>query len=588
MSLISLMSCVVIALVVWLVLVFLSVTEGIEKGWLSRLTTLNAPIRITPTQHYLNSYYHLVDGIAYQSGYTLKSVGEKWHSEVTDPYDPEIDSTPPPYFPTPLTGGNGQLKDLVKCAAEGIHQVQQSFPISAQDFETTGALIRLKMHRPELGLPIDESQSYLTQVTHITSLSDTNRKVSDLFTEIEPYEINHLFHLANLDIQDTLRDEADQWSLVNPETFQKTLKPLIEHTTITEVKPYGEKPLSVTLDTKSFKTAQTLSDILFRAGDRVLPWIDLEITKASAKREFETLPKSLPPWAILVNGQIVLPTDNSVILPKSYQDAGVEVGDTGYLSFGAFTPSSVKEQRVAVDVAGFYDPGAMSIGAKSALAPPQLVRNIALSNHSFSFSPTNSQGFHVYFDDLSQTKGIAAALKERFEALGIAPFFAITPFTEYGFAKDLMQQFQSDRTLFTLVGGIILVVACTNIISLLVLLVNDKRREIAILQAMGASRKSIGAIFALSGVIMGIMGSLVGVLLALLTLHNIDAVAHLLSAIQGHEAFNSAFYGTSLPNRLAPSAVWFILISTPLLSLVAGLVPAVKACRLRPTEALKS
>jgi lipoprotein-releasing system permease protein len=132
-----------------------------------------------------------------------------------------------------------------------------------------------------------------------------------------------------------------------------------------------------------------------------------------------------------------------------------------------------------------------------------------------------------------------------------------------------------------------LIVACCNIISLLVLLVNDKKQEIGILQAMGASPKSIATIFGLCGITVGILSSLIGTTAALFTMHNIDAVAHFLSAVQGHEVFNAAFYGKSLPRELSHNAVLFILVTTPIISLCAGLVPAIKACRLRPSVILR-
>ena len=86
----------------------------------------------------------------------------------------------------------------------------------------------------------------------------------------------------------------------------------------------------------------------------------------------------------------------------------------------------------------------------------------------------------------------------------------------------MLQQFQSDKYLFTLVGIIILLVACCNIISLLALLVNDKKKEIGILQAMGASKKSIALIFGTCGVAMGIVSSLIGTMRAIATLHYLD------------------------------------------------------------------
>ena len=64
------------------------------------------------------------------------------------------------------------------------------------------------------------------------------------------------------------------------------------------------------------------------------------------------------------------------------------------------------------------------------------------------------------------------------EELGIEKYWKVETYQEYEFAKDLMQQFQSDKYLFTMIGILILLVACTNIISLLVLLVSDKKKEI--------------------------------------------------------------------------------------------------------------
>src|ERR1700742_1658290 len=76
-SLIALLSIAVISLVVWLVLDFLSITEGIERGWLQKLTTLNAPLRITPTPHYFSSYYYQIDALSLNAHYSFKNIAEK-------------------------------------------------------------------------------------------------------------------------------------------------------------------------------------------------------------------------------------------------------------------------------------------------------------------------------------------------------------------------------------------------------------------------------------------------------------------------------------------------------------------------------
>ena len=86
----------------------------------------------------------------------------------------------------------------------------------------------------------------------------------------------------------------------------------------------------------------------------------------------------------------------------------------------------------------------------------------------------------------------------------------------------------------------------------------------------------------------GILSSIIGATAALFTLHHIDSIVRLLSYFQGHDAFNATFFGQSLSSELSNNAVTFILIATPLISLLAGLVPAIKACRLRPSEILRS
>jgi lipoprotein-releasing system permease protein len=87
---------------------------------------------------------------------------------------------------------------------------------------------------------------------------------------------------------------------------------------------------------------------------------------------------------------------------------------------------------------------------------------------------------------------------------------------------------------------------------------------------------------------LGLIGSAIGVVGAFLTMHHIDSVVTLLSFLQGHNAFHENFYGQSLPTTLSSQAVLFIIISTPILSVLAGLIPAIKACKLRPALTLRS
>ncbi|MEX0961540.1 MAG: FtsX-like permease family protein [Simkaniaceae bacterium] len=655
------MSVVVISLVVWLVLIFLSVTEGIEQGWMKKLTSLNAPIRISPTREYFHSYYHQIDTCSYASGYASKSLGEKLRSKLTNPFDQEFDSELPSYLPKPILNPDGSDKDLIK----ELFKTLDDLHVTAQDYEITGALLRLKMIRPELGSPLEEKQRYLTQVSYLSTFPSNSHKIQNLIEPPSLTDINHLFALTETSFATLTEEGASPTTRTNKEIFQKRLMRLIpyvelkrvtpshdrwrfakellscnhlltvqahksfSHILITEKKQsdnyltgslyikggqlyFNQKPLSIntplflgadvefeaSIVKESIEDAERLSDIKLHIKgllqnqwiEGVIPWRDVEITDANVKTKFETALEIPPFWAYRIQNEEkgALPDNQSVILPRSFRDSGVLVGDRGYFSFGAMSSASIQEMRQPFIVAGFYDPGVMSIGAKYALASPGLVHDIAQSNHSFSFPPESAMGIQVWFDQLGQTKEMAERLSMLLKERGLLPFFKITPFYEYDFARDLLQQFQSDRYLFTLIGAIILFVACTNIVSLLILLVNDKKVEIGILRAMGASSKSIASIFALSGVFMGVIGSLLGIFFAFITLKNIDSVVSLLSFLQGHDAFNAAFYDRSLPNQISKSALTFILISTPVLSLIAGAVPAIKAARLSPAESLRS
>ncbi|MES2344716.1 MAG: FtsX-like permease family protein [Chlamydiota bacterium] len=620
-SLISLMSVGVISLVVWLLLLFLSITEGIEKGWLEKLTALNAPVRINPTPAYFNSYYYQIDSVSETSSFLYKSIGEKAEALISDPYSMDSDMEIPAYWPVIDKDSDGSIKDPVKKA----YQILKNKGLIYQDYEISGALMRLELIRSKSQLITthgDLTQSNLTQASYVASFAENSPYVQSLISKPDAKDLNNLFYLANLhtlsldsllkqvDIK-SVKTSSNYWRFppeLLPEKKQFFVEPYLSQGKLSHFifnKKKGE-PLvrlgntlifrgeSYPLSTIFFTTEemyftvknvdgaskQNLRDVCFDVEGSLqgemfsgkIAWDGLEIADATIHHLEKIAPAS----------------SSGVFLAKSYQENGVRIGDRGYLSYTAPTASSIQEQRLPIYVAGFYDPGIMAVGNKCILAPGPIVHAINISNHSAHLNPSEANGIHVWFPNLNDAKKIKKEIITAFKESGIDNYWKVSTFHEYDFARDLMQQFQSDRYLFTLIGIIILTVACCNIISLLVLLVNDKKKEIGILQSMGASTKSIAAIFGLCGITMGILSSLIGIGAAFLTLHHIDIVVSLLSILQGHDAFNAAFYGKSLPSSLSHNALIFILIATPIISLLAGLVPAIKACRLRPSAILRS
>lgn len=459
-SIISLISIIVIALVVWLVVVFFSVTHGLEKTWIQKLVAVTAPIRLIPSPDYYRSYYYLVDGISEKSDFSLKNIAEKKASPYTDPYNLESDEELPAHWPLPDRQSNGLLKDLVKEAFSSIEHLQNSKGISAYDYEIAYAELSLQKQQTNIHQPV-------------------------FISTLEPS---------------------------NPALYQSLLA-----------------------------TREDLSKINSNEG---------------------------------------------VLLPKLFRDMGVQLGDKGWLSYSAATASAVQEHRLPILVEGFYDPGILPMGGKFILAPRLITSTIRATQTAQEEYPTN--GIGIAFDDLSQTDQIKQQLQDILKQKGIDGYWKVESFRDFAGTKDLLQQLQSERTLFSLIASIIIIVACSNIVSLLVILVNDKKEEIGILRAMGASVWSIAFIFGFCGTVMGTLGSLAGIGLALLTLSNLQPIINIISAFQGHELFNPLFYGDRLPTQLSNEALLFVLTVTAVISMIAGLIPAIKACLMQPSQLLRT
>ena len=135
---------------------------------------------------------------------------------------------------------------------------------------------------------------------------------------------------------------------------------------------------------------------------------------------------------------------------------------------------------------------------------------------------------------------------------------------------------------------LIMLVAALNIISGLIMLVQDKARAIAVLRTMGATRGAIMRIFLITGATIGFVGTAVGLALGLLVAHNVEPIRKGLSWITGENLFPSEFYFLSqLPSRVEPRDVVAVVVMALVLSLAATIYPSWRAARLDPVEALR-
>lgn len=180
--------------------------------------------------------------------------------------------------------------------------------------------------------------------------------------------------------------------------------------------------------------------------------------------------------------------------------------------------------------------------------------------------------------------GIQVKVKDVFLAQNIAHRIEATLGTAY-LARDWMQlnrnlfsALKLEKTMMFLLLVLITLVASFNIVGTLTMIVNEKQREIAILKAMGATPRAIMRIFMLNGVVIGLVGTGIGIPLGYTFLY----------LIQNYWTFDaSVYYISKIPVHILPLDVILVGASAILISFAATLYPSWQAAKLDPVSALR-
>lgn len=154
--------------------------------------------------------------------------------------------------------------------------------------------------------------------------------------------------------------------------------------------------------------------------------------------------------------------------------------------------------------------------------------------------------------------------------------------------KSFLNALAVERNVMFLILTLIIIVAAFNIISSMIMMVQDKAHDIAIMRTMGASRRSILKIFVLAGAAIGIIGTFFGALLGISFALNIEEIRQFIEGLSGTELFAAEIYFLSkLPAEVEWSEVIGVIGMSLCLSILATLYPAWKAARMDPVEALR-
>lgn len=198
------------------------------------------------------------------------------------------------------------------------------------------------------------------------------------------------------------------------------------------------------------------------------------------------------------------------------------------------------------------------------------------------WKPGQVQGIRLKFADLFQAPRTAWQISQ---SLGNGEYYARDWTRTHG---NLYQAIRMEKAMIGLLLLLIVAVAAFNIISTLVMVVNDKKGDIAILRTLGATPGQIMRIFMVQGTVIGVFGTAIGAVLGIFAALNVSSAIAGLEHLLGIKFLNADVYFIDyLPSQLLPADVVQVCAAALVLSFLATLYPAWRAARTQPAEALR-
>lgn len=226
----------------------------------------------------------------------------------------------------------------------------------------------------------------------------------------------------------------------------------------------------------------------------------------------------------------------------------------------------------AFEAAGEFEIGLADHDSALAFASLEDVASLA--------GPSASAGVRIFYTDPfeapARTPGLAAALGIR----------GATDWTSEHSAY--FRAIRIEKAMMAVILLLIVAVAAFNIVASLVMVVSEKRNDIAILRTLGFSRGGVVATFVIQGTVIGWFGAIVGIGLGILLALFAGDIVKFFEWLLGVELFDPAIYYISrIPSELRASDVLLVSVTAFALTLLATIYPARKAAATEPAEALR-
>ena len=279
---------------------------------------------------------------------------------------------------------------------------------------------------------------------------------------------------------------------------------------------------------------------------------------------------------LLVEGSLapLQPGSNAVVIGRTIADQlGVHTGDSITLLVEMSAPNGAPEPHLRrFHIAGVFEAG-IEDDDNAVLARLADVR-------AFAPLAQGASGLRLRFDDALKVVQYMPAVR------AAAPGRLARDWTQDN--ADYFRAIRIEKTMMALILLLIVAVAAFNIVAMLVMVVNDKRTDIAILRTIGASPRAVLQAFITQGIVIGWFGVAMGVGLGVLLALNVSSIVPVLEHVFHFQMFNAqVYYITTIPSDLHWHEVGWISAAALLLTLGSTIYPALRAAATPPADALR-
>jgi lipoprotein-releasing system permease protein len=228
------------------------------------------------------------------------------------------------------------------------------------------------------------------------------------------------------------------------------------------------------------------------------------------------------------------------------------------------------------DVGGVFDSGLYEYDSTT------VFMNFNMAQIHFRF-PDTASGIEIFVEDASNLDQVKEGL---YNILVQYPDLYAVDWQQSN--SGFIDALKVERTVMFLILTLIILVASFNIISSMIMLVNDKNKNIALLRTLGMTKGSIMRIFLICGSSIGFVGTFLGLFIGVVFSANINSIKSWLESVTDTNLFNPAIYFLStLPSKVFVSDVVLIVGMALVISFLATLYPAYKASKANPAEILR-